>query len=64
MKATTRPDLKEHGPEANIRQKPGPSPHWQDSVVLAWWEPSLSIGGFHRLGYQPNHPTTPPAPTA
>jgi hypothetical protein len=55
MKITGRPDLKDYGPEANIRQPPGTSKHWQDSVVLAWWDETNSISSFHRLGHQPNY---------
>jgi hypothetical protein len=55
MKVTGPPDLKDYGPEANIRRKPGPSKHLQDSVVLAWWDKANSMGGFHRLGHQPNY---------
>jgi hypothetical protein len=59
MKVTGRSDLKECGDEVNVRQPPGPSEHWQDSVVLAWWDTENDIGGFHRLGHQPNYKDGP-----
>jgi len=34
-----------HGSEAN----------WQESVVLVWWDLRQSIGGYLRLGHEPNH---------
>ncbi|OCK74033.1 kinase-like protein [Lepidopterella palustris CBS 459.81] len=46
--------LKVHGPEANVRQKPGPAANWQESVVLVWWDNDNHVGGFHRLGHEPN----------
>jgi hypothetical protein len=55
MKVTGGPNLKEYGDEYNIRQQPGPSEHWQDSVVVAWWDMDNEIGGFQRLGHQPNY---------
>lgn len=45
-----------YGDWTHVRQKPGPEPHWQDSVVLTWWDEENDIGGFHRLGHEPNVP--------
>ncbi|KAL6400868.1 hypothetical protein AUP68_16586 [Ilyonectria robusta] len=55
-----------HGPQTNtfmvrsddtkIRQPPGLTPNWQESVVLVWWDDEHKIGGFHRLGHEPNRP--------
>ncbi|KAH0829761.1 hypothetical protein FOPE_10156 [Fonsecaea pedrosoi] len=44
------------GDEANNRQTPGPQPNWQESVVLVWWDECNKVGGFHRLGHEPNLP--------
>jgi hypothetical protein len=55
MKVTGESDLKDYGNEIHVRQKPGTSEHWQDSVVLTWWDTKNEIGGFHRLGHQPNY---------
>jgi hypothetical protein len=49
-------DLKEYGDEANVRQTPARDPLWQDSVVLVWWDDKNRVGGFHRLGHEPNVP--------
>ena len=38
----------------NDWQQPGPEKDWQDSVVLVWWDNDNKIGGFHRIGHEPN----------
>jgi len=47
-------NLKVWGDETHVRQKPGPQENWQDSVVLVWYDEKNAIGGFHRLGQEPN----------
>lgn len=47
-------NLKVWGDEVHVRQRPGPEANWQDSVVLVWWDKGNAIGGFHRLGHEPN----------
>ncbi|MDI3258179.1 MAG: hypothetical protein QJR02_00415 [Sinobacteraceae bacterium] len=47
-------ELKVHGPEAHGRQQPGREENWQDSVVLVWWDQANGVGGFHRIGHEPN----------
>lgn len=37
-----------------IPHRAGPQPHWQESVVLIWWDEQHAIGGFHRIGHEPN----------
>jgi hypothetical protein len=54
MKVTGQPDLHDFGDEVHYRQPPGPQENWQDSVVLTWWDEENAVGGFHRLGHQPN----------
>ncbi|KAH6972291.1 hypothetical protein BKA56DRAFT_677247 [Ilyonectria sp. MPI-CAGE-AT-0026] len=44
-----------YGDECNIRLQPTSEKNWQDSVVLVWWDPDNNIGGFHRLGHEPNN---------
>ncbi|KAF2498281.1 kinase-like protein [Lophium mytilinum] len=46
--------LQIYGDEVNGRQKPGPQENWQNSVVLVWWDDKSAVGGFHRLGHEPN----------
>jgi hypothetical protein len=29
--------------------------HWQDSVVLCWWDLKAGVGGYHRIGQHPHH---------
>ncbi len=48
-----------HGDETHVRQRPGPEAHWQDSVVLVWWDDTHRIGGFHRIGHEPNTASGP-----
>ncbi|KAL4808797.1 kinase-like domain-containing protein [Aspergillus unguis] len=43
-----------YGDHANVRQTPGPGETWQESVVLVWWDSNSAVGGFHRLGHEPN----------
>lgn len=33
---------------------PDDDPQWQESIVLGWADPQLEIGGFIRIGHQPN----------
>ncbi|OCK77133.1 kinase-like protein [Lepidopterella palustris CBS 459.81] len=46
--------LQIYGDEVNVRQKPGPQANWQNSVVLVWWDDKNAVGGFHRIGHEPN----------
>ncbi|KAI1618321.1 hypothetical protein EDD36DRAFT_28618 [Exophiala viscosa] len=54
MRSTGQADLPEYGEEVHHRQPPGEAQNWQDSVVLVWWDEVNSVGGFHRLGHEPN----------
>ncbi|TPX12791.1 uncharacterized protein E0L32_006671 [Thyridium curvatum] len=38
----------------NLRHEAPRDKDFQDSVVLVWWDPGNSIGGFHRLGHESN----------
>ena len=29
--------------------------HWQDSVVVCWWDLKNKVGGYHRIGHHPDH---------
>lgn len=33
---------------------PGPEENWQESFVLIWYDLKQSVGGFFRLGHEPN----------
>lgn len=44
----------EYGPE---EEGPHPAPEhefWQESVVLVWWDKHNRVGGYHRIGHEPN----------
>ena len=34
--------------------KPGPQENWQESVVLIWWDANNAVGGYCRIGHEPN----------
>lgn len=34
---------------------PGESALWQESLLLHWYDREQGIGGWHRLGHEPNH---------
>lgn len=36
------------------RHTPTHDPNWQESVVLIWYDPATRLGGFHRIGVEPN----------
>lgn len=40
--------------DIELPHDPGDDPQWQESVVLGWADPSQNIGGFIRIGHQPN----------
>ncbi|HKR89606.1 MAG TPA: hypothetical protein VJS38_15645 [Phenylobacterium sp.] len=42
------------GPGADLPHPPNADEWWQESVVLGWADPSKQIGGFMRIGHQPN----------
>jgi len=42
-------------PEDENPHSPGMERNWQESFVLVWWDAGQSIGGFFRLGHEPNH---------
>lgn len=55
-------ELPIHGDEVHVRQRPGLQTHWQDSVVLVWWDDANKIGGFHRIGHETNVPAADGGP--
>jgi hypothetical protein len=54
MKVSDGRVLPRLGDEANSWQPPRPEQNWQDSVVLVWWDLENNIGGYHRIGHEPN----------
>lgn len=42
------------GEWSHYRQIPGPQENWQESVVISWFDEKNDVGGFHRLGHEPN----------
>ena len=40
--------------DTELPHRPSDDPQWQESVVLGWADPSKEIGGFVRIGHQPN----------
>ncbi|MCW3013477.1 MAG: hypothetical protein JWO02_569 [Solirubrobacterales bacterium] len=54
MRYTGRDAVREYESADNLRQEPGPEPHWQDSTWLQWWDLERGVGGVHRIGHQYN----------
>ena len=40
--------------EDELPQAIGADPHWQESVVLIYFDEKAGIGGFHRIGHEPH----------
>ena len=36
------------------RHTPNNDLYWQESTVLIWYDPATELGGFHRIGLEPN----------
>lgn len=49
----------EYGPKDEVRHVPEPDELWQESVVLFWWDTARGVGGYHRIGHEPNVKTGP-----
>jgi hypothetical protein len=45
----------EYGPSDETAHTPGPGEFWQESVVLFWWDTTHNVGGYHRIGHEPNY---------
>lgn len=59
MKITGGGHAQVWGHEDERPHKPGPEDIWQESVVLVWWDLKQKIGGFYRIGHEPNRPDGP-----
>ncbi len=42
-------------PEDEFPHQPGDHQNWQESFVIFWYDASQSVGGFFRLGHEPNY---------
>lgn len=49
----------EYGPAEEVRHPAGDNEFWRESVVLFWWDMSNNVGGFHRIGHEPNYRDRP-----
>ena len=49
----------QRGPEDEGHHPRGNQPNWQESVVLIWWDLDNDVGGFFRIGHEPNDPDGP-----
>ena len=47
------------GPEDEGRHPVEDHPNWQESVVLVWWDLGNQVGGFFRIGHEPNDASGP-----
>lgn len=50
MLAVHRPEVVER----ELAHLPGDAENWQESLLLVWGDPTAGIGGFHRIGHEPN----------
>jgi len=44
----------EYSAEDECPHEAGPGENWQESVVLIWWDAKNAIGGYCRIGHEPN----------
>ena len=42
-------------PEDEYPHKPGPEWNWQESFVLHFWDAQQGLGGYFRIGHEPNY---------
>ncbi len=47
------------GPEDEGPHPAGKDEWWQESVTLIWWDLDNYVGGFHRIGHEPNQKDGP-----
>jgi hypothetical protein len=47
-------NLIELGPDHEGPHPQGDHEFWQESVVLVWWDLDQNVGGYHRIGHEPN----------
>lgn len=47
------------GPADEGRHAASSHEWWQESVTLIWWDLEQQVGGFHRIGHEPNLKTGP-----
>lgn len=43
-----------HNPQDELPHAPGRDTYWQESVVLHWYDARHDIGGYLRIGHEPN----------
>jgi len=44
----------EYGPQEETSHPISTNEFWQESVVLFWWDMEQNVGGYHRIGHEPN----------
>lgn len=59
MKISDGRELPVLSDEVNFLQPPQSLKNWQDSVVLVWWDSANQVGGYHRIGHEPNYEKGP-----
>ena len=45
----------EYGHRDEIAHESSDNEFWQESVVAFWWDTDNKIGGYHRIGHEPNY---------
>ena len=54
MKAIGGGKMHEYPAKDEVPHTPGKQEYWQESVVLIWWDPKNAVGGYYRIGHEPN----------
>ena len=54
MKAIGGGKMHEYPTKDEVPHAPGKQEYWQESVVLIWWDPKNAVGGYYRIGHEPN----------
>lgn len=54
MRITGGGSVIERGPEEEGLHPASDDEFWQESVVFCWWDRNHGVGGFHRIGHEPN----------
>jgi len=55
MKMLSGGEMHQYPPEDECPHKPGSESQWQESFVLVWWDKNNAVGGYCRVGHEPNH---------
>jgi hypothetical protein len=55
VRRSANPNVKFLAPKDEWRHPRGDETTWQESVVMHWYDADAGVGGYHRIGHEPNH---------